>query len=85
MDKICSFCGKSDIVEKKVQYIYKKENKFMIINNVPCEECSFCGERYYRAEVLKQIEREFDDLEKGKRKARTEVSVPVEQYAELVS
>ena len=85
MDKICSFGGKSDIVKKKVQYIYKKEDKFMVINNVPCDECSYCGERYYHADVLKQIEREFDDLVNGKRKAKIEVAVPVEEYAELVS
>lgn len=85
MNKICSFCGASEIQKKNVQYIYQKEDKFLVINNVPSEECSNCGERYYHTEVLKQIEKEFDNLEAGKRKAKIEVTVPVEEYAELVS
>ena len=85
MKKICNFCGNKNFIEKKVQYIYKHNDKFLIVNNVPCEECEYCGERYYHADVLKQIEREFDDLVNGKRKAKIEVAVPVEEYAELVS
>ncbi len=37
-----------------VQYIYKQNNQFMIIDNEPCEQCEYCGEQYFKASVLKK-------------------------------
>lgn len=56
---MCSFCGNKNLVKKKVQYIYRHEGKFLVADDVPCEECTCCGERYYDGPVLERIEREF--------------------------
>ncbi len=56
MDKQCNFCGNKKYIKKEVDYMFKREGEFMVVENVPCEECGFCGERYYKADVLKQIE-----------------------------
>ena len=58
MNKTCSFCGNKNYINKKVQYIYRHNNRFLVINNVPCEECEYCGEQYFKANILKKIERE---------------------------
>jgi len=55
MKKTFNFCGNKNFQEEKVQYIYRREDKMLIINNVPCEECEFCGEQYFKAAVLKKI------------------------------
>ncbi|MFQ5675052.1 MAG: YgiT-type zinc finger protein [bacterium] len=53
------------------------------MNNVPCEECEYCGEQYFAANVLKKIEEEFKDIHYSGKKAKHEVQVPVEEFMEL--
>ncbi|SIQ11418.1 YgiT-type zinc finger domain-containing protein [Alkalispirochaeta americana] len=79
----CQFCGQSEFTQKSVQYIYRRDGHFFVVNNVPCEECNSCGERYYAAKNLKRIEAEFEALERGEKTARQEVTVPVEEFAEF--
>jgi YgiT-type zinc finger domain-containing protein len=84
MDKKCNFCGNKNFAEKQVEYIYKREGQLMVVNNVPCEECEFCGERYYKADVLKRIEADFDKVISGGKKTKKNLNVPVEEYAEIL-
>lgn len=83
MSKTCNFCGNKDFREKHVQYIYKHEDQFLVVNNVPCEECEYCGEQYFKAEVLKKIEKEFREIYYSGKKVRREVEVPIEEFVEL--
>ena len=76
----CSFCGHSQAVSAKTQYIYKHDGELLIVNDVSCEECEFCGEQYFEASVLKRIEEDFQEIRKGNRKVRR-LSIPVEQFA----
>ena len=62
MSKVCSFCGNKNFKIKKVQYVYKHDDKFLIVNDVPCEECEYCGEQYFKADVLKKIEKDFMEI-----------------------
>ncbi|MEK7398331.1 MAG: YgiT-type zinc finger protein, partial [Candidatus Poribacteria bacterium] len=39
MNKTCGFCGNKNFRIKKVQYIYRHDGNFLIVNDVPCEEC----------------------------------------------
>lgn len=81
--KTCNFCGNKNFSVKKAQYIYKSGNRFFVVNEVPCEECDFCGERHYEATTLKKIERAFEEISGSKKKASKEINVPVEEFAEL--
>ena len=83
MNKVCSFCGNKNFVEKQVQYIYKHNDRFLVVNNVPCEECEFCGEQYFKAEVLKKIEQEFNEVYSAGKKVGKEIQVPVEEFATI--
>lgn len=47
MGKICNFCGNKNFRSKCVQYIYRHNGQFLIVENVPCEECEYCGEQYF--------------------------------------
>jgi len=84
MMKTCSFCGNRKIKKRRVQYVYRHDGKFLVIDNVPCEECEYCGERYFEAKVLKQIEIEFEKIYCRGKKAKREVMVPVEKFAEIL-
>jgi len=81
--EVCSFCGNKNFKEKRVQYIYKNDDHFLIVDNVPCEECEYCGEQYFKAEVLKKIEKDFIDIYSNKKKLKKHIEVPVEEFAEL--
>lgn len=83
MKKTCSFCGNKNFMKKHVQYIYRHDEQFLVVNNVPCEECEYCGEQYFEAEVLKRIEKNFRDIYLSGKRAKKEVTVPVEEFVEI--
>ena len=59
MNTKCHFCGNKNFKEARVQYIYRHNNQFLIVNDVPCEQCEYCGEEYFEGKMLTQIEKEF--------------------------
>jgi YgiT-type zinc finger domain-containing protein len=83
MKDACSFCGNRNLSSKAVQYIYRHEGKMLVVNGVPCEECTYCGERYFAGPVLERIEREFMRIYREGKKPRLQLTVPVEEYAEV--
>ncbi|MDM8550398.1 type II toxin-antitoxin system MqsA family antitoxin [Desulfobacterales bacterium HSG2] len=53
----CHFCG-GDVSEKKVTVDYRWGNELIaIIDNVPAGVCPKCGEQYFRAEIVKEMEK----------------------------
>ena len=83
MRKCCNFCGNKNFKNHNVQYIYKHNDKFMVVNNVPAEECEYCGEQYFQAEVLKTIEKDFEQIQLSEKKVTSEITVPVEEFSEI--
>ena len=81
--KACSFCGHKTIKKKYVQYLYKHHDHFLLVNDVPCEECEFCGEQYFQASSLKIIESEFKSIYSTKKKPKRELTLPVEDFSDL--
>ena len=79
----CSFCGNTKFLSKKVQYMYRKDDRMLLMNNVPCEECAFCGEQYFEARTLKQIEDEFQRISSGAKTPDSTVQVPLEEFASV--
>ena len=75
----CSFCGHTQASLKKVQYIYRHDGNFLIVNDVPCEECEYCGEQYFEATALKHIEADFQKIREGKKQVQ-HLNVPIEQF-----
>jgi len=81
--KVCNFCGNKNFRGKHVQYIYKYNDRFLVVNNVPCEECEYCGEQYFKAEDLKKIEEDFKAIYVFGKKAKKETAVPIKEFAEI--
>ena len=68
----CEFCGGQTTSKKvKKQHWFKK--KLYIVENVDAEVCQDCGERYFNAKTLDDI----DSLIKGKHKIKEILSVEV--------
>jgi YgiT-type zinc finger domain-containing protein len=83
MNNKCIFCSNNYLIEKKVQYIYKHNSDFIIVNGVPCEECSFCGEQYFKGGELEKIEKLFFEIHQNKRISHKKLEVPVEEYGDV--
>ena len=83
MSKICNFCGNKNFRNNEVQYIYRHDDKFLIVNNVPCLQCEYCGEQYFKGDVLEKIEKNFNEIYSLRKEVKKKIAVPVEQYAEL--
>jgi YgiT-type zinc finger domain-containing protein len=83
MEKTCSFCGNATVAPRLVEYIYHLRGEYMIVTDVPCEECTFCGERYFDALTLRKIEKDFEQVRHGVKTPVSSVTVPVESYALL--
>lgn len=81
--KSCQFCGNKNISDKTTEYTYKHNGKYLIINNVPCKQCEYCGEQYFEAKVLKQIEKEYLNIYSSGKKVNKEITIPVESFEEI--
>ena len=52
----CEFCG-AKTVKKKVKRQHWLHGRLYIVENVDAEVCSECGERYFHATILDEIDR----------------------------
>jgi YgiT-type zinc finger domain-containing protein len=77
----CHICGSTDFEERLVEYIYRRGGKYLVVQNVPCEVCLHCGERYYEGEVLLNIERRFKAIHERHAKPQSQRLIPIEVYA----
>ena len=69
---ICEFCG-GQTVRKKVKKQHWLHGKLYIVENVEAEVCSECGERYFHATTLDEIDR----LLETKHEVKNEILVEV--------
>ena len=83
MQDVCSFCGNAGFKSKLVDYVYRRGDKMLVVQGVPCTECTYCGDRYYEAGVLVRIESDFEAIENGTREVTKRLSVPVEEFSRL--
>ncbi len=54
---ICDICGKEGAHICKVSETYGKGKSLIVIENIPMVSCHKCGESYFTAETLHEIER----------------------------
>lgn len=83
MNNTCHFCGNKHFKKTSVQYLYKHDDQFLIVNSVPCVQCEYCGEQYFEANVLKKIEEKFQDIHVHGKQAKKRVQVPIEQFTDF--
>ena len=55
----CNTCGSNRYEERKINYLYSHQGKYLLVPNTPVEICLDCGTIYYDAALMKEIERRF--------------------------
>ena len=83
MKQVCHFCGNKNFKKTSVQYIYRHHQQLLIVDDVPCMQCEYCGEQYFEGNVLRQIEEEFNTIYKKGKKVKKELHVPIEHFSDL--
>ena len=71
----CTYCG-GEVVEKKIDYDYRRNNRLMVVSNVPAGVCRQCGEKYFRPEVLKKMDEIYHDIFDRNQKPERTLTVP---------
>ena len=71
----CHFCG-GKVSEQKVTVDYRwGEELITVIKNVPAGVCEVCGEKYFKAEIVKAMEK----TARSRRKPKEILQVPVRE------
>lgn len=71
------------LINKTTRYIYQKNERMLVIEYVPCLECTFCGEQYFDALVLERIENDYQAINNQQRQPQRIMQVVVEDFASL--
>ena len=66
----CFYC-KGDVTPSTRTHVVDLEKCIVIIRNVPCMECSQCGESYYTDDVQQRL----DEIVKAVSSVMTEIAV----------
>ncbi len=73
----CAFCG-NNTEEKDVTFVYEEGDEYLVVEHVPAEVCTKCGEKTYAPEVtdelLKFAKKEFIPVKT--------INVPVFDFSE---
>ncbi|VAX35032.1 hypothetical protein MNBD_UNCLBAC01-1796 [hydrothermal vent metagenome] len=54
---ICDMCGENKARIRKVSETYGKGKDLIVIEDIPMVNCLLCGEGYFTAQTLHEIER----------------------------
>lgn len=74
---ICDVCGLKGARVRKVTEAHGKGKNLLIIENIPMISCSKCGESYFTADTLHEIER----IKLHRKDFASERPVPVASFA----
>lgn len=77
----CYYCGGQTKI-RKIDKDYRWGDKLFVIQNVPVEVCTKCGERYYSAKVSSKMDKIVQKNLKSKAvKPKKILEVPVFNFA----
>lgn len=74
---ICDICGQDGARVRRVAETFGKGDTLFVIENIPLVTCPHCGESYYTAETLHEIER----IKLHRKSFAVERTVEVAQFA----
>jgi YgiT-type zinc finger domain-containing protein len=83
MPQQCSFCGNKHLSAKSTRYIHQREGELLIVEDVPCIECDYCGEQYFEIDTLKRIEADHAALHSHQKRPSRKLEVAVEDFGSL--
>jgi YgiT-type zinc finger domain-containing protein len=83
MSQKCNFCGNANLSETRTRYIHQRGDDILIVDDVPCLECEYCGEQYFDIETLKKIEADHIAVSAHRKQPGRTLQVAVEEFDTL--
>ncbi|XZN92297.1 MAG: type II toxin-antitoxin system MqsA family antitoxin [Microcoleus sp.] len=80
----CNTCGSNRYEERRVNYLYSYQGKYLLVPNTPVEICLDCGMIYYDAAVLKEIERRFFAIHQQHEMPDSYIQIPSKSYTNFL-
>ena len=77
----CNFCGSDRYEERRIDYLYSHQGKYLLVPNTPVEICRNCGMVYYDAAVLKKIEHHFFAIHQHTEEPDYYIEMPTKSYS----
>ena len=71
----CTFC-RGAVEERRIEYDYRRKDRLLIMKNVPAGVCTQCGEKYFKADVLKQMDQRYHDIVDRRQKPEQVIEIP---------
>lgn len=68
---MCMYCKGEELTESVTTHVVNYGGCLIIVKNVPCLECSQCGEKFYSNEIARQL----DKIVSAAKKITQEISV----------
>ena len=53
----CAYCGHNTLAERLVTRSFGRGESLLVIKDIPLKSCGKCGEAYFTAETMHEIER----------------------------
>lgn len=53
----CDCCGKPGVMLKRITRSFGKGDHVIVIDGIPLHVCPHCGENYFTADTLQEVER----------------------------
>lgn len=72
----CIFCG-GKLEKKIVTFYYEEDGKYLLVENVPAEVCTKCGEKIYSPKVTDELLK----FARDKFKPVKSIKIPVFDFA----
>lgn len=76
----CIFCG-GKLEKKFVTFYYEEGGKYLLVENVPAEVCTKCGEKIYSPKVTDELLK----FARDKFKPVKSIKIPVFDFAKKAS
>jgi len=54
---MCMFCRSDTVKQSVTTHVVNYKGNVIVIKNVPCVECTQCGERYFEDDVAEKLEK----------------------------
>lgn len=83
MTEQCAFCGNTHLSATTARYLHQCNGALLIVEDVPCLQCDFCGEQYFEIDTLKRIEADHREIKEQRRQPLSYVQVAMERFAQV--
>lgn len=75
----CAFC-RGAVEERRIDYDYRRNNRLLIMKNVPTGDCRQCGEKYFKPDVLKRMDQRYHDIVDRNQKPEEIIEIPAVSF-----